>query len=55
MIREISEKEIRLESIKAASRVASPYEGVGNLLTHADWLTSFILTGNRPEVETVGS
>jgi len=42
---------VRLEAVKAAARVSSPYDGIGNLLIHAQWLANYVLTGTPPEVE----
>ncbi len=47
------EQEVRLEAVRAARRVASEYDGIGNLMVHARWLSDFILTGNQPEVTAV--
>ena len=47
------EQEARLEAVRAACRVASEYEGIGNLMVHARWLSDFILTRNQPEVTAV--
>ncbi len=47
------EQEVRLEAVKAASKVASEYDGIGNLMIHARWVSYFILTGNQPEVAEV--
>ena len=47
------QQQARLEAVKAASRVVSRYDDIGNLLVHAGWLARFILTGNQPETGTV--
>ena len=44
------EQEVRLEAVKAASRVASEYASISNLMVHARWLSDFISTGSQPEV-----
>ncbi len=47
------EQEVRLEAVKAASRVVSEYDDIGNLMVHARWLSDFILTGKQPEIAEV--
>jgi len=47
--------EIRLEAIKAASKLTSPSEGIGNMLIHARWIENYVATGEPPEVATGGS
>lgn len=46
------EQTVRLEAIKAAARVASVHETVGNLLVHAEWIAAFILEGKQSLIET---
>jgi hypothetical protein len=41
---------VRLEAVKSAAKVSSPSGSIGNLLIHADWLASYILTGKPPEI-----
>jgi len=48
----VFEQTIRLEAIKAAARVASIHETTGNLLVHADWISTFIFEGKQPLIET---
>lgn len=45
---------VRLEAVKAAARVCSPREGVGNLLIHAGWLADYILSGESPAITPSG-
>ena len=45
------EQAVRLEAIKAAVKVSSIHETVGNLLVHADWISIFILEGKQPLIE----
>jgi len=44
--------ELRIRAIEAAARVARSHEDIGNLLIHADWITSYVFTGRLPEVDT---
>lgn len=48
------EQTVRLEAVKAAASVASIYEtaGISNLLTHAEWISTFILEGQQPVLDT---
>lgn len=46
---------VRLEAVKAAAKVASPSDGIGNLLIHARWLAGYISTGEPPEIASGGS
>ncbi len=48
----MSEQELRLEAVKTAARVSSPYDDVANLLVHARWIADFIQTGRSPASET---
>jgi hypothetical protein len=44
--------EIRMRAIEAAANVASPSDDIGNLLVHAEWIASYVVTGQMPEIET---
>lgn len=44
--------EIRIEALRAAVKVASPADTIGNLMIHAGWLSKFLETGGAPEVES---
>jgi hypothetical protein len=46
---------IRLESVKAAAKVCSDSEGIGNLLIHARWLAEFIISGEPPTISRSGA
>ncbi len=48
----MSDQELRLEAVKAATRVSSHYDDVANLLVHARWIVEFIRTGRSPAPET---
>jgi hypothetical protein len=45
-------QKVRLEAIKAAASVASMRENVGNLLVHAEWISTFIIEGKQPLIES---
>ncbi len=47
--------EIRIEALRAASKVAMPGDGAGSLIANARWLADFLETGKTPEAETVES
>lgn len=44
---------IRLESVRLAAMVASPHDGIANLLIHAAWVADYILDGKSPALGTV--
>ena len=48
----VSDVEIRMEAIKAASVTCRPSDDVGDLLVHADWLANYMKTGKLPETDT---
>jgi hypothetical protein len=43
--------EVRIEALRAAAKVATPTDDIGNLLIHAGWACQFLETGRPPEVE----
>lgn len=44
--------DVRIEALRAAAKVASPTDDIGNLLIHAGWLCQFLETGRaNPEVD----
>ena len=48
----LREPEIRMRAIEAAASVASPSDDIGNLLIHADWISSYVISGSLPEIES---
>jgi hypothetical protein len=44
--------DVRLEALKAATKVAKATDGVADLLAHAGWLSQFVETGKAPAVDS---
>ncbi len=46
---------VRIEALRAAAKVASPTEDIGNLIIHTQWLCQLLETGRAPEVDNESS
>lgn len=51
----LPEREIRMRAIEAAASIAGRTDDIGNLLAHAEWISSYVATGQMPEIESESS